>query len=111
MLRSSCRVAAGGSERRQDGARRDCMSTAERSGRTCNSHFTRRVLRAARGELQGIDVRLWTVQGLARLLPDGVGLRLRPSIYRLFGIRIGPMTVMAGPIRFGLHGDPFRNVS
>jgi maltose O-acetyltransferase len=48
---------------------------------------------------------------LARLLPDGVGQRLRPLVYRWFGIPIGRGTVVFGPLRFGWYGEVFRNLS
>jgi maltose O-acetyltransferase len=48
---------------------------------------------------------------LARLLPDGVGPRIRAGIYRLFGITVGPATLIFGPIGFGWYGEPFRNLT
>src|SRR4051794_10674547 len=71
---------------------------------------TSRLLRAVQSEIQWIRPRLWAMHMLARLLPDGVGPRMRTEIYRRFGIRIGQGTLIFGPIRFGWYGEPFRNL-
>ncbi len=53
---------------------------------------------------------LWLVERLTSLWPLGAGGRLRMRLYRAAGIAIGPGTIIAGPIQFGMSGDPRRNL-
>lgn len=62
-------------------------------------------------EVRWVRPRLWAMQGLARLLPDGVGLRSRALLYRLFGVPIGRGTVISSPLRFGWYGEVYRNLA
>jgi maltose O-acetyltransferase len=62
-------------------------------------------------EVHWVRPRLWAMNVLVRLLPDGAGQRLRPLVYRWFGIPIGRGTVVFGPLRFGWYGEVFRNLS
>ena len=65
-----------------------------------------RVVRAERGAL---PLGLWLVDRLTSAWPLGAGGRLRTRLYRAAGIVIGPGTLVAGPIQFGMTGDPRRN--
>jgi len=66
-----------------------------------------RVLRAERGTF---PPGLWLADRLMRGWPPGAGMRLRALIYRLAGLRLGPGTLVAGPLEFGMSGDPRRNL-
>ena len=67
----------------------------------------RRVLRAEWG---AFPPGLWLAGLLMRGWPPGAGMRLRARIYRLAGLRLGPGTLVAGPLEFGMSGDPRRNL-
>lgn len=62
--------------------------------------------RALREEMAGLHLRWRIVQAIVRLVPAGVGLRLRPILYRLAGVRIGHGTVLAGSLNLSGHGRP-----
>jgi maltose O-acetyltransferase len=67
----------------------------------------RRVLRAEWG---AFPPGLWLAGLLMRGWPPGAGMRLRTRVYRLAGLRLGPGTLIAGPLDFGMTGDPRRNL-
>lgn len=70
-------------------------------------HKAASVLRAECGAL---PLSLWLVERLTSAWPTGVGARLRTRLYRAAGIAVGPGTLIAGPIQFGMTGDPRRNL-
>jgi len=55
-----------------------------------------KLARVAREELDGLRLRLLMARLALALLPEFVGLRLRPRLLRLAGLHIGRGTVMAG---------------
>jgi hypothetical protein len=61
-----------------------------------------RAKRALREEFLNSDPRLWIVLGLCRLLPPLGGNRLRTSLLRLGGLKIGAGTVFGGVLH--VHG-------
>ena len=65
-----------------------------------------RVRRVLREELAGLLLRWRVVQALQSLIPSGTGLRLRPCLYRLAGVRIGRGTVLSGRIHICGSGRP-----
>lgn len=69
-----------------------------------------RLVRVAREEVGTFSLRLWLAGLLMGLLPTGAAGRLRTCLYRAAGIRIGPGTLIVGPIQFGITGDPRRNL-
>jgi len=68
----------------------------------------RKVAGVLRGELRSLPASLWLVELLTRAWPPGAGGRLRTRLYRMAGIAVGPGTLIAGPIQFGMSGDPRR---
>ncbi len=64
-----------------------------------------------RSELGVLPFRLWLADRLLAVLPLGAGGRLRTRLYRLAGLTIGPGTMIAGPVQFGMSGDPRRNLT
>ncbi len=69
-----------------------------------------RLMQAVRGELGTFPFGLWLVDRLMAGFPIGAAARLRTRLYRAAGITIGPGTLIAGPIQFGIAGDPRRNL-
>ncbi len=69
-------------------------------------HKAASILRSERGAL---PLGLWLVDRLTAVWPPGAGARLRTRLYRAAGIAVGPGTLIAGPIQFGMTGDPRRN--
>ena len=69
----------------------------------------RRLAQAVRGEFGTLPFGLWLVDRLMAGCPPGTAARLRTRLYRLAGITIGSGTLIAGPIQFGIAGDPRRN--
>jgi maltose O-acetyltransferase len=65
-----------------------------------------RAKRALREEFLNSDPRLWIVLGLCRLLPPLGGNRLRTSLLRLGGLKIGAGTVFGGVLH--VHGGELR---
>ena len=57
-------------------------------------------------EFEGLHPRWRLVLALGSLIPSGVGLRLRPRLYRLGGLRIGRGTVLSGPLNLTGAGSP-----
>ena len=64
-----------------------------------------------RSELGVLPFRLWLADRLLAGWPLGAGGRLRTRLYRLAGLTIGPGTLLAGPVQFGMSGDPRRNLT
>jgi maltose O-acetyltransferase len=52
------------------------------------------------GEVSALSPRLMLVQLLVALLPSLAFARLRAALYRLSGARIGPGSIILGPLRF-----------
>lgn len=82
-----------------------------------NSRFSRpflpamaRLVRVAREERGDFSLRLWLAGRLMGLLPTGTAARLRTRLYQVAGIKAGRGTLIAGPIQFGITGDPRRNL-
>lgn len=72
---------------------------------------TAKALKVLVDEVRWVRPRLWAMNGLTRLLPDGVGPRSRALLYRLFGMPIGRGTVIYGPLRFGWYGEVYRHLA
>jgi len=70
-------------------------------------HKTASILREECGTL---PLGLWLVDRLTSAWPLGAGGRLRTWLYRAAGIAVGRGTLIAGPIQFGMTGDPRRNL-
>ena len=64
-----------------------------------------------REEASPLPVRLQWANGLMAAWPLGAGVRARVRLYRIAGLSIGPRTLIAGPIQFGMTGNPCRNVT
>lgn len=73
------------------------------------SRFLPKLLLVLRSEMGILPFRLWIVDRLLSGWPVGAGARLRTRLYRLAGLRIGAGTLIAGPVQFGMSGDPRRN--
>ncbi len=69
-----------------------------------------KLLRVLRSELGTRPLTLRVMDGIIHALPLGVGCRLRTRLYRLAGFQIGARTLIAGPLQFGLSGDPRRTL-
>lgn len=69
-----------------------------------------RLARVVREERGPLPLGLWAVDRLTSAWPPGAGARLRTRLYRAAGITVGRGTLIAGPIQFGLGGDPRRNL-
>lgn len=65
-----------------------------------------RLRRILREELGGLHFRWRMIQALVRLIPSGTGLRLRPRLYRLAGVRVGRGTVVSGRLHVSGSGSP-----
>ena len=63
-----------------------------------------------RSEFGGCHPRLQFVQALMALLPAEAGIRMRPRLYRLAGMRIGCGTVISGQIRLTGTGPVARRL-
>jgi maltose O-acetyltransferase len=61
-------------------------------------------------EVWWVRPHVWLMNVLAHVLPIGVGPRLRPMVYRAFGMRIGSNTTIFGPLRFVWYGNVAGNV-
>ena len=59
-----------------------------------------RVQRAIRSEVAALHPLLLAGSGIARLIPNNTGIRLRVAVLRAVGWRIGPRTLMAGVPQF-----------
>lgn len=57
-------------------------------------------------EFEGLHPWWRFVRALGLLIPSGTGLRLRPRLYRLAGLRIGRGTVLSGPLHLTGAGAP-----
>ena len=68
------------------------------------------MLRLARAELMFFRPRVWLMNGTQRLVPYGIGMRLRSGLYRLWGVSVGRGTMLYGPLDFGCYGDVFNNL-
>lgn len=60
-----------------------------------------RLTRVWREETAGLCPRYWLANVLPRLLPPGVGYRVRCLLYRLVGMSVGRGTLLGGPITLG----------
>ena len=70
-------------------------------------HKATAVLRAECGAL---PPSLWLIERLTAAWPPGAGARLRTRLYRAAGVAVGRGTLIAGPLQFGMTGDPRRNL-
>ncbi len=68
-----------------------------------------KLLSVLRAEMGALPLPLRLVDGLLLGWPVGAGGRLRTRLYRLAGLRVGAGTLIAGPVQFGMSGDPRRN--
>lgn len=66
--------------------------------------FLARLGRALREELGSLDPRLLLIDLIVRLLPSLGFARLRTTLYRAAGARIGPRSLILGRIEFGGSG-------
>lgn len=57
--------------------------------------------RALREEFGGFSFRRYILRVLEKLIPSGMGGRLRARLYRRLGCQVGLGTVFSGPITFG----------
>lgn len=73
-------------------------------------HSPRKLLSVLRAEMGVLPLRLWLADRLLSGWPVGAGGRLRTRLYRLAGLKIGAGTLLAGPIQFGMSGDPRCNL-
>jgi len=73
------------------------------------SRFLPKLLSVLRSEMGVLPFCLWIADRLLSGWPVGTGARLRTRLYRLAGLRIGAGTLIAGPVQFGMSGDPRRN--
>ena len=64
-----------------------------------------------REEGSPLPARLQWAAWLMSAWPLGAGVRSRPVLYRMAGLSIGRGTLIAGPIQFGMSGNPCRNIS
>ncbi len=62
-------------------------------------------------EIEGLHPRWRLVRLLGALIPSGTGLRLRPRLYRLGGLRIGRGTVLSGSLHLTGNGSPAKCLS
>ena len=69
-----------------------------------------KLARVVREECGALPFKLWAVDRLISAWPLGAGARLRTQLYRAAGLRIGRGTLVAGPLQFGMTGDPRRNL-
>ena len=69
-----------------------------------------KIASALRAECGTLPLGLWLVDRLMSAWPPGAGARLRTWLYRAAGIAVGQGTLIAGPIQFGMTGDPRRNL-
>ena len=64
-----------------------------------------------REEASPLPLRLQWAGWLMSGWPLGAGVRMRVRLYQWAGLRIGRGTLLAGPIQFGMTGNPCRNFS
>ena len=64
-----------------------------------------------RDEASPLPFRLQLAAWLMAGWPLGAGVRLRTRLYQAAGLKIGHGTLIAGPIQFGMTGNPCRNVT
>lgn len=69
-----------------------------------------KLLDIVRSEFGGWHPRLQFAQALVALLPPEAGLRLRPRLYRLGGVRLGRGTVLSGRLRLTGTGPVTRRL-
>jgi len=69
-----------------------------------------KMAQVVRDERGALPLGLWLVERLTSAWPLGAGGRLRTRLYRAAGIAVGPGTLIAGPLQFGMTGDPRRNL-
>jgi len=69
-----------------------------------------KLAQVVRDERDALPLGLWLVERLTSAWPLGAGGRLRTRLYRAAGIAVGPGTLIAGPLQFGMTGDPRRNL-
>lgn len=72
----------------------------------------KKLLQVIRGELGWLlGVRFIVMHFLLRALPSGTSGRMRAAIYRAFGWRVGPKTVILGTMSFSCPENARRNLS
>ena len=64
-----------------------------------------------REEASPLPARLQWAAWLMSAWPLGAGVRSRALLYRAAGLAVGRGTLIAGPIQFGMSGNPCRNIS
>ena len=64
-----------------------------------------------RDEASPLPLRLQVAAWLMAGWPLGAGVRARTRLYQAAGLAIGRGTLIAGPIQFGMTGDPCKNVT
>ena len=64
-----------------------------------------------REEASPLPLRLHWAGWLMSGWPLGAGVRMRVRLYQWAGLRIGRGTLLAGPIQFGMTGNPCRHLS
>ena len=79
-----------------------------RRKRTMRVHKLALVLRE---EASPLPARLVWAAWLMSAWPLGAGVRIRAWLYRAAGLTIGPGTLVAGPIQFGMTGNPCRTLT
>ena len=70
-----------------------------------------KLISVLRSEFGAINLRLWLLNFIIKLIPSGVAPRIRTAIYRLFGLKIGAKTVIQAPLQFAHFGKPFVNLT
>ena len=72
--------------------------------------LVRKLASALREEASPLPLRLQAVTWLMSGWPLGAGVRARARLYKAAGLNVGRGTLLAGPIQFGMTGDPCRNI-
>ena len=62
-------------------------------------------------ETGGLPWRLWAANLLGHCTPNGTGGRLRSALYRRMGLKIGPKTLILGPITFASPSFTVRSIA
>ena len=71
----------------------------------------RRIGRLVRAEVSTVPLRFLVAQALCGLVPPFLGVRLRPRLLRLGGLRIGRGTTVWGRVLVGGASDPARRLT
>ncbi len=72
--------------------------------------FARKLMSALREEASPLPLRLQAAAWLMSAWPLGAGVRARARLYKAAGLTVGRGTLLAGPIQFGMTGNPCRNI-